>query len=193
MSPEVTAALYGALAGGVVAVVGGVFATIGVLTGMFARRRLKERKRVRCVVSEWDMTEVEPLGWAACSFEIEMFNEKSAPTGLRGVRVEFLRNGKPPAIGRLRESASTEVLGVLNLPSQRWVRATLHAFFEGKETQDLEGFQRADFVGYFPDGKEFRRKIVVRKNFVVTRKKKQHSTRKDYAPWWRKMTAKNSS
>jgi hypothetical protein len=84
-------------------------------------------------------------------------------------------------------------LGVLNLPSQRWVRATLHAFFEGKETQDLEGFQRADFVGYFPDGKEFRRKIVVRKNFVVTRKKKQHSTRKDYAPWWRKMTAKNSS
>ena len=192
MSPEVTAALYGALAGGAVAVVGGVFATIGVLTGIFARRRLKERKRVRCVVSEWDMTEVQPLGWAACSFEIEMFNEKSTPTGLRGVRVEFLRDGKPPAVGRLRESASTEVLGVLNLPSQRWVGATLHAFFEGKEARDLEGFQRADFVGNFPDGKEFRCGILVRKNFVVTRNKK-HSNRKDYAPWWRKTTAKNSS
>jgi hypothetical protein len=146
---------------------------------------------VRCVVSEWDMTEVEPLGWAACSFEIEMFNEKLAPTGLRGVRVEFLRNGEPPAVGRLRESASTEVLGVLNLPSQRWVRVTLHAFFEGQEARDLEGFERADFVGYFPNGKEFRRKIIVRKNFVVARKKK-HSTRKDYAPWWRKMTTKTS-
>ncbi len=192
MSPEVTAALYGALAGGAVAIAAGVFATIGVLTGMFVRRRLKERKRVHCVVSEWDMTEVEPLGWAACSFEVEMFNEKLSPTGLRGVRVEFLRDGKRSAFGRLREPASTEVLGVLNLPPQQWVRMILHAFFEGKETRDLEGYQRADFVGYFPDGKEFRRKIVVRKNFVAARKKK-HSTRKDYAPWWRKMYAKNSS
>ena len=188
MSPEVTAALYGVLAGGVVVIVGGVVATIGVLTAMFVRRRLKERKRVRCVVSEWDMTEVEPLGWAACSFEVEMFNEKPEPTGLRGVRVEFLRDGKKRlAVGRLREPASTEVLGVLNLPPQRWVRATLHAFFEGEETRDIEGFRRADFVGQFPDGKELRRRIVVRQNFVAARKK-GHSTRKDYAPWWRKLS-----
>lgn len=192
MSPEVTAALYGALAGGAVAIVGGMIAATGVLAGVFARRRLEERSTVCCVVSEWDMTEVEPLGWAACSFEVEMFNEKSSPTGLRGVCVEFLRDGKRTAVGRLKKPASTEVLGVLNLPPRQWVRVTLHSFFEGKETQDLEGFQRADFVGQFPDGKEFRRKIVVRKNFGVARKK-GHSARKDYAPWWRKMTAKNSS
>lgn len=192
MSPEVTAALYGALAGGAVAVVGGIFAVMGILVVMFARRRLKERKMVRCVVSEWDMTEVEPLGWAACSFEVEMFNEKASPTGLRGVCVEFLRDGKRAAVGRLRKPASTEVLGVLNLPPQQWVRMTLHAFFEGKETRDLEGFQRADFVGHFSDGKEFRRKIMVRKNFGIARKKK-HSTRKDYTPWWSKMYARNGS
>src|SRR5215210_1302447 len=192
MSPEATAAIYGALAGGFVAIAGGVIATLGILVGMFIKRRFKERKRVRCVVSEWDMTEFEPLGWAACSFEVELFNEKLAPTGLRGVCVEFLRDGEKPAVGRLREPASTEALGVLNLPSQRWVRSTLHAFFEGAETRDIEGFQRADFVGYFPDGKEFRRKIVVRKNFVVARKKK-NSSRKDYAPWWHKLYAKNGS
>jgi hypothetical protein len=192
MSPEATAAIYGALAGGFVAISGGVLATLTILVGMFIKRRFKERKRVRCVVSEWDMTEVEPLGWAACSFEVELFNEKLSPTGLRGVRVEFLRDGEPPTAGHLRESASTEVLGVLNLPPQRWVRATLHAFFEGEEMRDIEGFRQADFVGYFPDGKEFRRKIVVRKTFGVARKKK-HSTRKDYAPWWRKLSVKNSS
>jgi hypothetical protein len=88
------------------------------------------------------MTEVEPLGWAACSFEIEMFNEKSGTDGVarrpRGVSPD----GKPPAVGRSGKSAFDRSIGVLNLPSQRWVRATLHAFFEGKETAGISRVSR---------------------------------------------------
>jgi len=192
MSPEATTALYGVLAGGAIAMSGGVLAALGILIGMFVQRRRRERKEVRCVVSGWDMTEAVPLGWAACSFEIELFNEETSPTGLRGVRVEFTRNGGRPAGGRLRLPASTEVLGVMNLPPQRWERATLHAFFEGEEARELVGFRRADFVGYFPSGKEFRCKIVERKDFVAARKKGQ-TGQKVYAPWWSKIAARNGS
>ncbi|MDX6381045.1 MAG: hypothetical protein QOI57_2069 [Rubrobacteraceae bacterium] len=192
MSPEATAALYGVLAGGIIVVAGGVLATLGILTGAFIERRLKERNKVRCVVSGWDMTEAEPLGWAACSFEVELFNEEASPTGLRGIRVEFLRDGERPAVGRLRLPASTDVLWVLNLQPQRWERVSLHAFFEGEEAREVAGFRRADFVGYFPSGKEFRRKIIERKDFVAARKKK-HFSRKTYAPWWRRSAVRNES
>jgi hypothetical protein len=192
MSPEATAALYGALAGGAITMGGGLLAALGVLVGMFVQRRRKERKEIRCVVSGWDMTEAAPLGWAACSFEVELFNEEASPTGLRGVRVEFVRDGKRPAAGRLRLPASKEVLGVMNLPPHRWERATLHAFFEGEEARELTGFQRADFVGYFPSGKEFRRKIVERKDFVAARKRGTPG-RKVYAPWWSRSAARNGS
>ena len=192
MSPEAMAAVYGALAGGVIALAGGVIAALGVLVGMSVERRLKERKKVRCVVSGWDMTEAAPLGWAACSFEVELFNEETLPTGLRGVRVEFVRDGKRPATGRLRLPASTEVLGVMNLPPQRWERAILHAFFEGEEARNLAGFRQADFVGYFPSGKEFRRKIIERKDFVAARKRGR-AGRKVYAPWWSKLATRNGS
>jgi len=188
MSSEATAALYGALAGGVIAIVGVALATVGVLVGVLIERRLRENKKVRCVASGWEMTEAEPLGWAACSFEVELFNERPSPTGLRGVCVEFLRDGGQPTVGRLRLPASTEVLGVLNLPPQQWVRMSLHAFFEGQEARSLTDFQRADFVGYFPDGRVFRRKIVERKNFVAGLKKK-HASRKNYVPWWRRSIA----
>ena len=192
MSPEATAALYGVLAGGIIVVVGGMLATFGIFAGVFIDRRLKARKKVRCVVTGWDMTEAEPLGWAACSFEVELFNEETSPTGLRGIRVEFLRDGERPAVGHLRLPASTEVLWVINLPPQRWERAYLHAFFEGEEAREVANFRRADFVGYFPNGKEFRRKIIERKDFVAARKKKSFS-RKNYAPWWRRSAVRSES
>lgn len=192
MSPEATTALYGALAGGAIAMGGAVLAALGVLVGMFVQRKRRERKEVRCVLSGWDMTEAAPLGWAACSFEVEMFNEETSPTGLRGVRVEFVGNGDVPVVGRLRLPASTEVLGVMNLPPQRWERATLHAFFEGEDARGISGFRRADFVGQFPNGAEFRCKIVERKDFVAARKKGNFS-RKVYAPWWRRSVARSGS
>jgi hypothetical protein len=192
MSPEATAALYGALVGGGIIVVGGVLTMLGILAGVSIERRFKERNKVHCVISGWDITEAEPLGWAACSFEVEVFNEKASPTGLRGIRVEFLRDGERPAIGRLRLPASTEVLWVLNLPPQQWERVQVHAFFDGEEAREVAGFRRADFVGYFPDGKEFRQKIIERKDFVAARKKK-HFSRKTYAPWWRRSAVRNES
>lgn len=192
MSPETVTVLYGVLAGGAIAMGGGVLAALGILVGMAVQRRRRERKEVRCVVSGWDMTEAAPLGWAACSFEIEMFNEETSPTGLRGVRVEFVEDGSVPVTGRLRLPASTEVLGVMNLPPQRWERATLHAFFEGEDARGVAGFRRADFVGQFPNGAEFRRKIVERKDFVAARKK-GNLGRKVYAPWWRRSVARSGS
>ena len=54
MNPEVSAALYGALAGGVVAIASGVLVAVGILGGMFVQRRLRARKKVRCVISGWE-------------------------------------------------------------------------------------------------------------------------------------------
>ena len=180
MSPEAAAAVYSALAGG-------VLAALCVLAGMFAGRYLRERGKVRCVVWGWEMTEAGALGQAVCSFEVDLFNERPSPTGLRGVSVEFFRNGERLAASPLRISVSDEELGVLNLPSRRWVHTSLYTLFEGEEARRLTGFRRAEFVGYFPDGRAFRRKIVERKDFVVGHKKKTIK-RKDYAlALWRRL------
>jgi hypothetical protein len=167
MSPEVAAALYGALAGGIVAIT-------GVLAGMFAERRLRGRRKVRCVIWGWRTTvrEAGPLSRAVCSFEVDLFNERPSPTGLRSVSVALLRDGEQWVVTRLRAADSDEELGVLNLPPQQWVHAGLYAFFEGEGAQELVNFRRADFVGYFPDGGTFRRKIAERKDYARPRWRK---------------------
>ena len=185
MSPEVSAALYGALAGGVVAIASGVLVALGIVGGMFVQHRLRERKKVRCVVAGWEtaVRETGSLSQAVCSFEVDLFNERPSPTGLRGLSVEVFQDGEQPAVGRLRATASDEELWVLNLPPRQWLHKSVYALLEGEEAQKLKDLRWADFVGYFPNDKAFRQRIVERKDFVTARKKK-HTIRKDYTPWW---------
>lgn len=201
VSLEATMLTYGAIAGGALAM-------IGVLTGMFAERYLQERGKVRCVVSDWQLAFYEagasggePVR-AVCSFEVNLFNERTLPSGLRGVSVAFVQNGEEEVVGRLRSSISDEEVEVLNLPSRRWVCVSLYGYFEVEEARKLSNFERADLVGYFPDDRKFRQRIVVRKDFVASRKrfvatrknfvaarKRFAALRKNFTlPWWRKLS-----
>jgi hypothetical protein len=188
VSPEVSAALYGALAGGVVAIASGVLVAIGILGSMFVQRRLRARKKVHCVISGWEtaVRETGSLSQAVCSFEVDLFNERFSPTGLRALSVEVFRDGEQPAVGRLRTMASDEELWVLNLPPRQWLHKSMYALLEGEEVHKLKDLRWADFVGYFPDDKAFRQRIVERKDFVAA-PKKDHAIRKDYTPWWRRI------
>ena len=154
MSPEVTAAVYGGIAGGVLAMV-------GVLLGVLVERQLQWRGKVRCVVSDWDLDfqQAGELNQATCSFEVDLFNEQPLATGLRDV---LLREGV-----------------TLNLPPREWVHASLHGRFDDREARKLRSFQRAEFVGYLPDGRAFRQRIIGRKDFIA-RRKRLFSSRKDY-------------
>src|SRR5215207_9091656 len=99
MTPQAVAAIYGGL-------VGGVLAMIGVLAGMALERRLQSRGKLRCIVSDWELTDVGSLGQAFCSFEVYLFNERILATGLGTVSwcsmgaaerggVTFLKIGLP--------------------------------------------------------------------------------------------------
>ncbi|MBD0355234.1 MAG: hypothetical protein ICV58_08685, partial [Rubrobacteraceae bacterium] len=85
VSPEVTTTLL-VLAG---CAVGGGIGVAGVLLGLLAARRLRERARVRCVATDWQLEfqKSGELHEAVCSFELDLFNETQLATGLRGVSV----------------------------------------------------------------------------------------------------------
>jgi hypothetical protein len=162
--------------------VGGAIGVAGVLVGLLVGRRLREMPRVRCVASDWDLKiygETGPLGRAVCSFEIDLFNEGLA-TGLRGPSVVFYgEDGRRAAAERLSDSVSRGDLWTLDLPSRRWVHASVYAVLEGEAVRDASGFRRVHFVGEFPDGTTFERKIVERQDFIATRKR-TGDARKDY-------------
>jgi hypothetical protein len=180
MTPQAVAAVYGGL-------VGGVLAMIGVLAGMALESRLQRRGKLRCVVSDWELTDVGPLGQAFCSFEVYLFNERLLATGLRDVSVVFYRDGEQGWVYLLKDRASSENLRVLDLPPRHWVHVRPYALFEGKEAQELTGLRRVELLGCFPDGSEFRQNILAREDFVATRSEPV-GPRKDYTrPWWRRM------
>jgi hypothetical protein len=180
MTPQAVAAIYGGL-------VGGVLAMIGVLAGMALESRLQRRGKLRCVVSDWELTDVGPLGQAFCSFEVYLFNERLLATGLRDVSVVFYREGEQGWVYLLKDRASSESLRVLDLPPRQWVHVRPYALFEGKEAQELTGLRQVDLVGRLPDGSEFRQKILAREDFFATRSEPV-GPRKDYSrPWWRRM------
>jgi hypothetical protein len=183
MNLQATAVIYGGL-------VGGVLGMIGVLAGMLLERHLQGRGKVRCVVSDWEVTEVEPLDQAYCSFEVYLFNERLLATGLRDVSVVLYRDGEEGWVCLLKERITAEKLQVLDLPPRRWVHVRPYATFEGQEAQRLIGVRRVDLVGRFPDGSEFKQQVVGREDFFAT-----HSApvdlRRDYSnPWWRRILGK---
>jgi hypothetical protein len=180
MTPQAVAAIYGGL-------VGGVLAMIGVLAGMALESRLQRGGKVRCVVSDWELTDVGPLGQAYCSCEVYLFNERLLAMGLRDVSVVFYRDGEQRWVYLLKDRASSESLRVLDLPPRQWVHVRPYALFEGKEVQELNGLRQVELVGSLPDGSEFRQKILAREDFVATRSEPA-GPRKDYSrPWWRRM------
>jgi hypothetical protein len=179
MTPQVAAAIYGGL-------VGGVLAMIGVFAGMALESRLQRRGKLRCVVSDWELTDVGPLGQAFCSFEVYLFNERLWATGLRDVSVVFYRDGEQGWEYLLKDRASSASLRVLDLPPRKWVHVRPYALFEGKE-EEFTGLRQVDLVGRLPDGSEFRQKILAREDFVATRSEPV-GPRKDYSrPWWVRM------
>ena len=188
MGSEAAAAMYGALVGGMIALAAAVLGAAGVLVGRYVTRRLQERRtKLHCVLWGWEMTEADALGRAVCSFRVDLFSERPLATGLRGICVEFIRQDEQQMFGRLWTADSDEELGVLNLPPRRWVSASVYAFLEGEERSKLSGFRRADFVGYFPNGGEFRRRIVERKDFVASRKRAVDNRKSYTHPWWRRV------
>ena len=155
--------------------VGGAIGVAGVLVGLLVGRRLEERPLVRCVVSDWDLKLYEesgPLGRVVCSFEIDLFNEGLA-TGLRGPSVVFYGDdgGWVAAVG-LRDAVSKRDLWAIDLPSRKWAHVSVYALLEGGEAHDASRFRQVHLIGGFPDGTAFERKIVERRDFVATRKKK---------------------
>lgn len=180
MTSQAVAAIYGGL-------VGGVLAMIGVLVGMALESRLQRRGKLRCVVSDWEFTDVGPLGKAFCSFEVYLFNERLLATGLRDVSVVFYRDDEQGWVYLLKDRASSDSLRVLDLPPRQWVHVRPYALFEGKEAQELTGLRRVELVGRLPDGSEFRQRILTREDFVATWSEPV-APRKDYPrPWWRRM------
>ena len=173
MTPEITAALYGGISGGVLAM-------LGVLIGVFVERQLQWRGKVRCVVSDWDLSfqHAGELTQATCSFEVDLFNEQPLATGLRDVRVVFVKDDGEEIVGRLRDVLLREGVTV-NLPPREWVHASLHGRFDDREARMLENFRRAEFLGYLPDGRAFRQRIIGRKDFMA-RRKRLFPGRKDY-------------
>ena len=59
------------------------------------------------------------------------------------------------------------------------MHASVYALLEGEAVRDASGFRRVHFVGEFPDGTTFERKIVERQYFVAARKR-TGDARKDY-------------
>jgi hypothetical protein len=116
---------------------------------------------------------------AVCSFEIDLFNE-GLPTGLRGPPVVIYgEDGRRAAAERLSDSVSRRYLWTLDLPSRRWVHASVYALLEGEAVRDASGFRRVHLVGEFPNGTTFERNIVERQYFVAARKR-TGDVRKDY-------------
>ena len=138
------------------------------------RYALDQRKKVQFTVWNWELAlfpEAGSGGQAVCVLEGYLFNRMNLPAKLHRVSMAFSQNGQQRVIGRLRGSDTDETLEALHLPPRQGVDVSLYSLFEGKEAQELLNLKRADFVGHFPDGKTFRKKLAGKKDIASSREK----------------------
>lgn len=168
------------------AVMTGLVGIVGVLVGLFADRMLQRTGKLRCEIGEFRLlgekspgesvslmglpvpaSVVEQVRSLDYSFNVKLFNEKDVSTGLRDVAVVFhLSDGRrmvrmSPDLNTQRNVEGGTVidpLEVINLPSRQWVSLELFGTISA-DMELLTQAERAEFRGYFPTGRVFRRSI----------------------------------
>lgn len=176
VSPEVIAALAGAL--------------VGVVGGIVANHFVRHLGRVRSYPSGWEKnffwsspndygeygeieeTDLESADAAAValvySFDLDLFNGKDIPTGLRDLTVTLIcKDGKLSSKPEDRDTRRVEEVGrgfgmgpgsiisyeemsVINLPPRQWVHKEFQGRFEPKEGVTISEWQRAELVAKWP-------------------------------------------
>jgi hypothetical protein len=121
---------------------------------------------------------LEAVEWLDFTVSIQFFNEKEVKTGLRDVAIIFKSRKKSQMEILAPVSAITRVTGasperhrldVLNLPSREWLSLEIGGSFHDSVSQEqilaFSEIDGAEFRGYFPDGREFRRKLEIWTDF----------------------------
>jgi len=122
---------------------------------------------------------LEAVEWLDFTVSIQFFNEKEVKTGLRDVAVIFKSRNKKSQVKILAPvSAITRAPGtsperhrldVINLPSREWLSLEIGGGFHDSVSQEqilaFSEIDGAEFRGYFPDGREFRRKLEIWTDF----------------------------
>lgn len=131
---DAQAALYGGLGGGLL---GGVFALLGVLIGLYGSRALRHFGEVECIPRLWKIewwfsgrgagpdtrsfvsvstsSEARTAMRAQCQFKAEFFNEKEVPAGVTGMSLVFLKEGKPEVVHSLMAPNIQEYEGGMSI------------------------------------------------------------------------------
>lgn len=163
----IEAALYGGLGGGLI---GGVFAVIGVVVERLLR--LTGRLRFEASVKTLVLTGIKdaqglernvPLeeadekteaSGAHYIFEIDLFNGREVPTGLRRVRVELVCDDGERLESRPYDAENRPLgLDVINIPPRQFKHLELHEDALGKDAADIlktGRWKRIDFAGERP-------------------------------------------
>jgi hypothetical protein len=121
-----------------------------------------------------DPEQLERAEWLEFRVEVQFFNEKEVRTGLRDVAVNFSGPGGiriESNLSRVTRSGSPDRLSRdridhINLPSREWVSLELEgSFHDSTQGEQILAFAQCNSAylrGYFPDGREFRRRLRVR-------------------------------
>jgi hypothetical protein len=149
---------------GITGIVGTLF---GAFAGAYLQHHFQRQGRILLHANNWrsSTSAADPSGGTLhiapnrgfgvkFQFSIEAFNERALATGIRGLRVRYLKaDGK-------RAYEVTDLFGddgavhVLNLPPGQWVHMSLRGVVKDYSTSELDACRRAELVYLDPSGKE---------------------------------------